>query len=404
MKINLRIVNDFYAVIFIAYSFLFGGFLQYFIGVSNTITTFFFSCSFLAWYLLKSQGKIRKEYFGITIASLVIVLYIFLISIINGQGVIRPIIYSQFYFIPLALLLLFYSKDDQTFRYLKLKRIKKFLFFLALFQLPILLIQRDFFDFLIKFNASGQSLDFVDFQFGTFPLKNDHSLGFFLVVNLLYIWSYDVLKNKLQLIITSLVLIINLLLTNSNISILFAIFAIIFLILKKKNEIQIRISFKKVLITFIILIILFFALEYFEPKFYHDLKNKLSHKLELNDAIRWYKEGLARREQIVLIFLSEGVTFTGNGAYAYFDILSGQFNKTFRHFSQLIWSYYDLGLIGLTMFLLYVRSLGRLLAERRATYNLCLTVGLLAYSFFTIATFDLSLMLTYFIYKRKNND
>lgn len=399
MKINLRIINDFFAIIIIAYSFVFAGFLQFFIGVSLTITSLFLSLSFLFWQLFRQGLNLKKEYSKLVALSLFIILYILVNSLVKGQGLIRPIIYSQFYFLPVALLLLFHGNGINTFRYLSIRKIRKFLLYLALFQLPVLLIQINFYDFLIAFNNSGQSLASVDFEFGTFPMKDDHSLGFFLVVNLLYIWSYDILRNRSQQLIASAIILVNLLLTNSNVSILFAIFAVVYLVLKKKEEIKIKISLKKILIASVILITTYFLLEHFEPKFYYDLKVKLSHKLEIRDAFRWLRDGLARREQIVLVFLSQGVDFTGHGAYAYFDILTGEFYKTFNHFSQLIWTYFDLGLIGLILFFAYVRGLSFLFTSNKISFNICLTFALLLYSFFSIITFDISFMLTYFIYK-----
>jgi hypothetical protein len=174
--------------------------------------------------------------------------------------------------------------------------------------------------------------------------------------------------------------------------------------MKKKNEIRIKVSLKKIFIVVIIFFTLLIVVEYFEPKLYYDLKNKLSYKLDIKSSIHWYNRGLARREQIILVLLSDGINYIGNGAYAYFDILTGKFAKTFRHFSQLIWTYYDLGIIGLGLFFYYVKSLNGLFKSRRTNYNICLTFALVVYSFFTITTFDFSFMLTYFIYKRKNED
>lgn len=402
MKVNLRVINDLYILFFIVYLYLFAGFSQYFFGVSYTVITVISVFSFIFWYIIKPKSMIKKEYIPFVVISLALLVYIFIISFFNDIGFVRPIIYSQFFLVPIAVLFLLYSNDDRTLRFIRIKTLKKYLLYLALLQTPILLIQRNFFDILIKFNNSGKYLASVDFDFGTFPLKNDHSLGFFLVVNLLYIWSFKVLKNRTQQIIASLILILNLLLTNSNTSIIFAIGAIVYLIMRNK-ELKLSLSVKKILLVIGIAILLFITLEYFEPKFYYDLKYKLFNKLNLEDSVHWYKQGLARREQIVLVLISEGVNYIGNGAYAYFDIVTGQFNKTFRHFSQLIWTYYDLGIIGLTMFSVYVVSIHKVLKDRNANYNIYLTFGLLLYSFFTIMTFDLSFMLTYFIYKRKDD-
>ena len=404
MKINLRIINDLYMIVFIIYYFVLSGFLSFFLGISNTIVSLLFSFSFIFWYLIKPNRIIRKEILNFIQITAFILAYIFFTSFINKQGVVRPLIYSQFYLIPLVLLLLIYENENVTFRFLTLKRIKKWMLILALFQLPILLIQNNFFDFLIGFNFSGQKIYSVDFEFGTFPLKNDHALGFFLVVNLLYIWFNKVLKNKLQLLLVSIILLINLLLTNSNVSVLFVALTITFLILKKRNEIKIKVSLKKILLILIFLSLLIFLLEYIEPKFYNDFRNKFSHKLDIRTSLKWFKRGLARREQIILVLINDNITYLGNGAYAYFDILAGKFNRTFRHFSQLIWTYYDLGIIGLLFFSLYIKSLVKLFNYKRTPFNICLTIAIIIYSFFTIPTFDYSFMLTYFIYMLKNEN
>lgn len=402
MKINLRIVDELYLILIVLYSFVFAGFLQFFFGISNTIISFIATSTFLLWFLIKTKCKINKGYLSYLAISLIILVYIFIVSFINDKGFVRPVLYSQFFLVPISIFLLIYGNGDRTLKYLNLKKVKKLLLYLAILQLPILVIQRIFVDSLIKYNNSGKLLDAVDFYFGSFPLKNDHSLGFFLVVNLLYIWSYKVLKNKFQLVLVSIVLIINLLLTNSNTSVLFAIGATGYLIIRDKKY-RLNLSIKKISIVILLSLILFYILEYFEPIFYYDVKYKLFGKLDLDDAIYWYKQGQARREQIILVLISEGINYFGNGAYAYFDIITGQFNKTFRHFSQLIWTYYDLGIIGLVFFLNYVISIHKVLKEKNANYNIYLTFGLLLYSFFTVMTFDLSFMLTYFIYKRKDD-
>ena len=404
MKINLRIINDLYMIVFIIYYFVLSGFLSFFLGVSNTIISLFFSFSFVFWYLIKPNRIIRKEILNFGQITVFIIIYIFFTSFINKQGIIRPIIYSQFYLIPLILLFLIYENYNLTFRFLTLKKVKNWMLLLALLQLPILLIQNNFFDVLIGFNFSGQKIYSVDFEFGSFPLKNDHALGFFLVVNLLYIWSNKVLKNKLQLLLASIVLLVNLLLTNSNVSILFAAIAIAFLVLKKRNEIKIKISFKKILIILISLFFIIVLMEYTELKFYSDFKNKFSHKLDIRTSLKWFKKGFARREQIILVLLNDNITYLGHGAYAYFDILAGKFNRTFRHFSQLIWSYYDLGVIGLLAFFYYIKSLIKLFKHKRTSFNICLTIAIIMYSFFTIPTFDYSFMLTYFIYMLKDEN
>ena len=56
--------------------------------------------------------------------------------------------------------------------------------------------------------------------------------------------------------------------------------------------------------------------------------------------------GYAKRPHVVLYQLNhEKFKWIGNGPYDYYDILKGEFRNTI-HFSQLIWFYNDIGIIG----------------------------------------------------------
>ncbi|MCF6222604.1 MAG: hypothetical protein L3J34_02630 [Flavobacteriaceae bacterium] len=383
-----------YLVLFILYSFIIGGFIQYFLGFSNTILTFFGVYSFLLLYLFHSKLKVKKIGFDYFLLIVIMIVYTFIISIINRESIIKPILYSLFFLIPLVI----YYLINNSKPFLKSLKIKKILLYIAILQLPILLIQNYFYDFLIELNNSSQQIAQVDFTFGSFFLKNDHALGFFLVVNILYIWTYPILKNKNQRNIVTLILILNLLLSNSNTSILYLFGAISILIFIKRKSI-LDISIKKVFYLLMFLSIMYFLVVLFEPKFYLDLQNKLSNSLDYRSALKWYKDGIARREQIIVVLLKDGLNYFGHGAYTYFDLLKGDFKGVFRHFSQLIWLYYDLGLVGLSLFFIFIYKTNKLFMKNSSAYSLYLTLGLLLYSFFTIVTFDISFMLTYFIYR-----
>ncbi len=389
-----KLIIQFYLLFFILYAYFIGGMLQFFAGVSNTVITFFGIYSFLFLYLYHSRSKINKVKFGYSLLIVLMVIYTFIISIIQHENLVKPLLYSLFYLVPMATYILIID----TPAFLKSNKLKKILLFVAILQLPILLIQNYFYDFFIEFNNSSQQIASVDFTFGSFFLKNDHSLGFFLVANILYIWNYPLLKNKNQRNIVTIILIINLLLSNSNTSVLFLFGAISMLILKNRKSIA-EISLKKILYLSAFLLILYFVVDFIEPKFYLDLQNKLSNSLDYKSALKWYKEGVARREQILIVLFKDGINYFGFGAYSYFDILKGTFTGMFRHFSQLIWFYYDIGIIGISLFLFFIYKTNRLFIKNSSSFSLYLTFGLLLYSFFTIVTFDISFMLTYFIYK-----
>src|SRR5690606_38180636 len=90
----------------------------------------------------------------------------------------------------------------------------------GIIQLPVLLIQRNFFDILILFNNSGQNISSFDFLFGSFLLKSDHSLGCFTVLLTFFLlFNINVIRKYISHSIWFAVYIsITLLLSESNIS------------------------------------------------------------------------------------------------------------------------------------------------------------------------------------------
>jgi len=403
MQKERNIILQLYLIFFITYSYFIGGFVQFFLGFSNTVITFFTILSFLVFYFFSSKNKVKKEGFNYSLILLIMVLYTFIISIVNNEFIVKPLLYSLFFLVPLGIYLLIKNTQNFNSKSLNNRRIKKVLLLVAIFQLPILLFQKYFYSFLISLNNSSQQIAHVDFTFGSFFIKNDHALGFFLVVNLLYIWSYPILKNKFQRNLVSIIIIASLFISNSNTSILYLFGAITILIFRNRESIS-KIRVDRVFYLLIFLLIIYLIVDFFEPKFYLDLQNKLSNSLDYKTAVKWYKQGQARREQIVVLLIKDGLNFFGNGAYAYFDILKSEFTRNFRHFSQLIWIYYDIGLIGLLGFLMIIFKTNKLFKDNSSSYSMYLSIGILIYSFFTIVTFDINFILTYFIYKYQDND
>src|SRR5690606_544710 len=97
----------------------------------------------------------------------------------------KIILYFVFPLVPLGV---FLAVDGLIKVGINVKKLSSLFFkVLILIQLPIILIQKYGYDFLIKFNNSNQFIGDYDFMFGTFFIKADHSLGFFLLIYLLAI-------------------------------------------------------------------------------------------------------------------------------------------------------------------------------------------------------------------------
>ena len=124
MDRDRNIIIQFYLALFILYSFLIGGFLQFFLGFSNTVLTFFGVYSFLLLYLFHSKLKVKKIGFDYSFLIVIMVVYTFIISIINRESIIKPILYSLFFLLPLSI---YYLTNNSKYFFKSLK-IKKILF------------------------------------------------------------------------------------------------------------------------------------------------------------------------------------------------------------------------------------------------------------------------------------
>src|SRR5690606_10645005 len=119
---------------------------------------------------------------------LISLLYIFLIigsGTVNNTELKKIILYFVFPLFPLGVFLVidWFIKIG-----INVKKLSSLFFkVLIIIQLPIILIQKYGYGFLIKFNNSNQSIGDYDFMFGSFFIKADHSLGFFLLIYLLAI-------------------------------------------------------------------------------------------------------------------------------------------------------------------------------------------------------------------------
>jgi len=397
MKWKLYILNDILLLFLVLYSFVFGGFLQFFIGVSPTITSFLICGILLGFFIVKRKHKVNKNNLLFAAIIFVLIIYTFSLSIINNLEIVQPAIYSLFFIIPFSIYSLFNNRGK--YKLYSINQLKQFLLLLAILQLPILIFQYYGYGFLMQFNNSGQLVRDVDFQFGSFFLKNDHALGYFLIANILYVWTYPVIKNLWQQISITIVLVISLLLANSKVSAYLGVLAFVYLLIKHKKYLLALLS-KSKFVIFLIIVLLIGLVVYFEPRFYVVLKGKFNYV----DALKWYQLGLARREQIILIIVFDGILYFGNGAYSYFDIIKGDFNKTFKHFSQYIWFYYDLGVVGLSLVLAFFYRMHKLFEQNKSSFSNFMIFGLILYSYFTIVTFDVSFVLIYFLYNYSDDE
>jgi len=382
---------SFYVVILL--TFLIGGFLQFFIGVSNTGLTLLIVSILLVTYFIYAVIKRKVVFNKILLWSLVYVLVIIFSAIVNKTNFISTIIYLLFPLLPLATFLFCYINYKEN--YLNPRRIFKIFYLIALIQLPIILIQNNFYEYLIDFNNSNQHVASFDFLFGSFFMKSDHSLGVFIlcIITSILLNLRSKRKPVKYPVISVIYLGVTIFFTESNISKLF-----LCLLLASTIIIPIYQKHKKSLVLKLMAVLfgLFIVLFAYNLRGQEFVKKKLGGVFETQYSIKTsskqYELGTAKRGQILIVVFNKlDIKWIGEGPYSYFNILTGQFKKTI-HFSQLIWTYFDLGLMGIMVVVGFLISILKYLEiDSGPPFYITLLV-MLVYAFYTTIFSDVSIM------------
>ncbi|MEX1382735.1 hypothetical protein, partial [Lutibacter sp.] len=115
-------------------------------------------------------------------------------------------------------------------------------------------------------------------------------------------------------------------------------------------------------------------------------------------SYRFFLEGTAKREQVVIAAIhSLDTKFIGGGPYSYFDIKTGKFQNTI-HFSQLIWTYFDLGLMGLITVFFYLFYIVKSLETRNKWFFLFIFSVITIYSFYTTPFSEIGIVFSIFMF------
>ncbi|WP_421808354.1 hypothetical protein [Flagellimonas sp.] len=332
--LRLGVVAIFILVFFI------GGALQFYVGISTTIYTIFI-VSLIYLLVLLDVGVTQK----ISVNNVVLVsAFFFLIIIISGlfsaTTANKVVLYSIFALIPMGVFLLIQIIRR---RKIKLKKTLSSLAKVAVFvQLPIVLIQKYGYDYLINLNRSNQSIADYDFMFGTFFIRSDHALGFFLLIYLMLVLiEYNKGTKKLPWF-TIFYVAATILIMESNLSKVFLIIVLSFYLFIW--------IFKKLKFTGVF-VIAFMAVLIFNAALKVPVIKGHYENFQSNYSIQSSKVAFerttAKRLQVIIVYATQmPLKIIGEGPYDYFNIFTGEFKKT-QHYSQLIWSYNDLGIVGL---------------------------------------------------------
>ena len=130
-----------------------------------------------------TTSKVYVSLFLLWFAVLSIIILVS--SVINRTPFHKTLLYIFFALNPLAI---FYFYKILEIRGINFQSfLVKFSRFVALIQLPIILLQKYGYKFLIKLNNSNQNINDYDSMFGSFFIKADHALGFFLLLYIINI-------------------------------------------------------------------------------------------------------------------------------------------------------------------------------------------------------------------------
>lgn len=353
-------------ILFIIYFFLMGS-LQFF-GLSATlfayISVFLVSLFFLSYFLFERKLRINNFIkMNLFFAAAILISFLFNDSDISGL-----IYYLGYVAIPLFIYLLINSVKSKV-NFEKLIRV------VVVVQIPVLLLQFIFPNYI---NYSTESIAEIDRLFGTFPLKSDHFVGFFMLSNILFLLIKES-KSVVDYVFLILSIIAIILLNSMSSKVLLVLLIAYYLFTFSDLPMKITLLF----IAFVFAISCCFI-------FVENL-SLLPDFLKFTDISRISK-GDANRFQTVYYFLSNKLMVLGNGPASYYNPLVGKF--TFNaNFSQIIWSYFDLGIIGLVIVFLLPFSFYTMFQINNKIKRALLFL-FITFSFFTTLLDQISFLLT----------
>ena len=387
MKISFKNLHWYIFILIYLIIFFFSGVVQFFIGIPYVmISALLIALLGLVMLIYAPKWNFAKGDL-VVLCGFIYIFWIILSGVINRSDWLHILLYLFFPLFPLLLYIFIKSGiREKAFYQLQISRIAMYT---ACIQFPFVLGQRLTYNFMKGFNRSGQELIEADFWFGTFPMKADHALGFFMLLNILNIyWNNDKLKLTrypwpVMIWIALTVFITDTKITQLIIALLFILHA--YMVVPRKIRILGVIS-----VALTALVAVFFLRQIPILKYEYEYAQK-AYTLEHS---KWtYNSGIyARRPNIVIYYMYfRPLTLIGEGPYDYFNFKEGKFKKT-HHFSQLIWTYNDLGMVGLIIVILFMFLLVKSLALSRWRMWLVFIV-LMIYAFMTIALFDFALIM-----------
>ena len=188
--IRFNIIKLSFTIILTLILFL-GGTIQFFgiLTISQVSILIIFICWIASFYRLATKGL----NIGIIESLLLgLLLIIILHGIKNNTPLLMQLYYCLFAILPMSIFVFLKT----ALRYINIKKLKKLFILVACIQMPVIILQKIFYKSLIS--ISYYSSSFLDISYGTFFVKNDHTLGYFIlsvITMLIFIEKKSIINN-----------------------------------------------------------------------------------------------------------------------------------------------------------------------------------------------------------------
>jgi hypothetical protein len=316
-------------------------------------------------------------------------LCITLSAILNKTQPLLTLLYFQYAAMPFLIYYLVSHYINEN----NIHFIFKICFYLALIQLPVLLVQKAFF---VQLSSLGV-IDLLeeDFASGTFYTSNDPALAFFLFCILLFLLFENELnyfiKHKLIYILW---ITLTILVLNSKLGFLILGLIYIFYGFKKLST--------KVLISILVSLPIIFCLLWFsglQMQIQTNINGLVHHfnsiYMDLNGAAHFYLKGDGNRAYALVYLLSQPLSFIGQGPYYSFNPFTKEYFVG-GDSGLLINTYINLVLMGLFVIYFYLYSF--LKVKPINAFSIKCFLILLAYSLTVDIFIDASMMMAFHIF------
>lgn len=331
-------------------------------------------------------GPIRwNRYYSL---SVIFVLFFFFNAYWNGIGLISAAKYSKYALIPfLAYFTTDISLDKNT-----ANKLLSLLIWIGLVQLPVVVVQNLFVGQLVGYTVVPDMLH-EDFTTGTFWLRNDPALNFFLIalISFLLFSSHSLTQTKTRFLISYFT--ITLLLSNSKLALLILVGIFILFALR---DMSIANFFKYLSIATLVVGVLFF---FFSEAITIKLQTMYSQMTNVSEgAVKEFLKGGYSRTAALVYLISEPLKVVGDGVGAYVDLDTNEYRWGLR--GQIFIFYAEIGIIGLTLSYYLAYAMVKEVAKKMMLFHVVILGSFVLFTYTSRPFADFSILLTILLFSR----